>query len=159
MCNWKILTKCAQEYFTSVNNDSVPCKETCRLLNCSRYWRGTKYNEVRRVLRARTCVNPVVHRYHVLFPDVVHYPGKEITQHIFSSEPRKEGSISELAFWLSGRSILRTRECSHLGRWCWLSVIYRGPVERGHLAQCVCMCSWMGKTEIVIHHTKNDVFY
>lgn len=28
MYSWKIFTKCAQEYFTSVSSDSVPCRDT-----------------------------------------------------------------------------------------------------------------------------------
>lgn len=75
MWSWKILTTCAQEYFTSVNNDQFLAKRQAS----KPYLLLEKRNNILHVLKARTQVNAVFHGCQMLLPDAMHYAGKEIT--------------------------------------------------------------------------------
>lgn len=91
--------------------------------------RGKKQNTVMCIPKARACVNSVFHRRHMLFPDVMPYPGKEITWQILSPKLSMEGPFSGLAVWRSGR-----KKCfQNLGMFAAGEMVLTScPSRRGH---------------------------
>ena len=101
------------------------------------------------VLKARTCVNSVSHRCQMLFPDVMHYPGKEITWQSLSPRLRKEGAVwtgsldvwekqfRNLVVFTAGQVVLTSCESRRPAR--------EGPPSPVCVCVCVCVCDDEGR--------------